>query len=95
MFGLGLESCALDSTSVCLKAVMAVDNNMYNVQLHTVPKMETCRVDLPVRLPVGSRLFDRSVKPVETAVKFFFVATKRHLSTNRNIYIYIYILVHK
>ena len=42
----------------------------------------------PVGLPVGSRFFDRPVKPVEKLVKFSFLATKRHLSTNRNIPIY-------
>ena len=51
-------------------------------------EMETGRVDRPVGLPVGSRFFDRPVKPVETPVEFFFLATKRHLSTNRNILIY-------
>ena len=44
----------------------------------------TGRVDRPV----GSRFFDRPVKPVEKPVKFSFLATKRHLSTNRNILIY-------
>ena len=48
----------------------------------------TGRVDRPVGLPVGSRFFDRPVKPVETPVKFSFLATKKHLSTNRNIHIY-------
>ena len=48
----------------------------------------TGRVDRPVGLPVGSRFFDRPVKPVEKPVKFSFLATKRHLSTNRNIFIY-------
>ena len=42
----------------------------------------------PVGLPVGSRFFDRPVKPVETPVKFFFLASKRHLSTNQNIHVY-------
>ena len=41
-----------------------------------------------VGLPVGSRFFDRPVKPVEKPVKFSFLATKRHLSANRNILIY-------
>ena len=41
-----------------------------------------------VGLPVGSRFFDRPVKPVETPVKFSFLATKRHLSTNQNILIH-------
>ena len=50
--------------------------------------METGRVDRPVGLPVGSRFFDRPVKPVEKPVEFSFLATKRHLSTNRNILIY-------
>ena len=44
--------------------------------------------DRPVGLPVGSRFFDRPVKPVKTPVEFSFLATKRHLSTNRNILIY-------
>ena len=42
----------------------------------------------PVELPVGSRFFDQPVKPVETPVKFSFLVSKRHLSTNRNIHIY-------
>ena len=50
--------------------------------------METGRVDRPVGLPVGSRFFDRPVKPVEKPVEFSFLATKSHLSTNRNIPIY-------
>ena len=50
--------------------------------------METGRVDRPVGLPIGSRFFDRPVKPVEKPVKFFFLASKRHLSTNRNTHIY-------
>ena len=48
----------------------------------------TGRVDGPVGLPVGSRFFDWPVKPVEKPVKFSFLATQRHLSTNRNILIY-------
>ena len=51
-------------------------------------KMETGRVDRPVGLPVGSRFFDRPVQPVEKPVEFSFLATKRHLSNNRNILIY-------
>ena len=47
-------------------------------------EMETGRVDRPV----GSRFFDRPVKPVEKPVDFSFLATKRHLSTNRNVLIY-------
>ena len=39
------------------------------------PEMESGRVEI-LRPPV---------KPVETAVKFSFLATKKHLSTNRNI----------
>ena len=50
-------------------------------------EMETGRVDRPVGLPVGSRFFDRPVKPVEKPVKFSFPAAKRHVSTNRNILI--------
>ena len=38
--------------------------------------------------PVGSRFFDRPVRPVEKPVEFSFLATKRHLITNRNILIY-------
>ena len=52
------------------------------------PEMETGRVDRPVGLPVGSRFFDRPVKPVEKPVEFSFLAIKSHLSTNRNIPIY-------
>ena len=44
----------------------------------------TGRVDRPV----GLRFFDQPVKPVETPVKFSFLATKRHISTNRNIHIF-------
>ena len=47
-------------------------------------EMDTGRVDLPA----GSRFFDSPVKPVETPGKYSFLATKRHLSTNRNIFIY-------
>ena len=42
----------------------------------------------PVGLPIGSRFFDRPVKLVETPVEFSFLATTKHLSTNRNIVIY-------
>ena len=45
-------------------------------------------VDRLVGLPVASRFFYRQVKPVEKSVKFFFLATKKHLSTNRNMHIY-------
>ena len=38
--------------------------------------------------PVGSRFFDRPVKPFETPVKLSFLATKRYLSTSRNIHRY-------
>ena len=41
------------------------------------PEMETGQVDR-----------HRPVKPVDTPVKFSFLATKRHLSTNRKIHIY-------
>ena len=51
-------------------------------------EMETGRVDRPVGLPVGSRFFDRPVKQVEKPVEFSFLATKRHLSSNRNVLIY-------
>ena len=53
-----------------------------------VAEMETGRVDRPVGLSVGSRFFDWPVKPVDTPIKFSFLATKRHLSSNRNIHIY-------
>ena len=46
--------------------------------------METVWIDRPV----GSRFFDRPVKPVEKPVEFSFLATKRRLSTNRNMLIY-------
>ena len=49
-------------------------------------EMEIGRVERPVGLPVRSRFFDQLVKPIETWVKFF-LATKRHLSTNRNMHI--------
>ena len=45
-------------------------------------------VDRPVKLPVGSRFFDRPVKLVEKPVKFSFFGTKKHLNTNQNILIY-------
>ena len=48
----------------------------------------TGQVDRPVGLPVGSRFFDRPVKPVDTPVKFSFLLTKRHLSPNRSIHTY-------
>ena len=45
---------------------------------------EKCQIVLYQRWkPVGSRFFDWPVKPVETAVKLSFFATKRHLSTNQ------------
>ena len=47
-------------------------------------EMETGRVDRPV----GSRFFDRLVKLVEKPVEFSFLATKRRLNTNRNVFIY-------
>ena len=44
----------------------------------------------PVGSLVESRFFGRPwpVKPVETTVKFSFLATKRHLNTNRNAHLY-------
>ena len=48
-------------------------------------EMETDKVYWPVALPVKSRFFDRPVKPVETPLKFSVFATKRPLSTYRNI----------
>ena len=50
--------------------------------------METGRLVRLVGLQVESNFFDRPVKPVETPVEFSFLATKRHLSNNRNIHIY-------
>ena len=44
----------------------------------------TGRVDRPV----GSRFFDRPVKPVEKPVELSFLATKRYLNINRNMLIY-------
>ena len=49
---------------------------------------EAGRVLRPDGVLVRSRFFDRPVKPVETPVKLFFLATKSHLSTNQNIRIY-------
>ena len=51
-------------------------------------EMKTGRVDRPV----GWRFFDQSVKPVETPVKFRFLAIKNHLSTKR---MYMHILLQK
>ena len=45
------------------------------------------KYDKPEMVTGRARFFDRLVKPVETQVKFSFLATKRHLSTNRNIQI--------
>ena len=58
-----------------------------------VGSTSTGRVDRPIGLPVGSKFFDRPVKPVETPVKFSFLATKKHLSTNQ--YIHIYCIINK
>ena len=44
--------------------------------------------DVEIRDSTRSRFYDRPVKPVEKPVEFSFLATKRHLSTNRNILIY-------
>ena len=58
----------------------------------TTIEMETGRVDQhrsgrPAGRVTGrSRFFDRPVKPVEAPFKFFFIATNRHLSSNRNIH---------
>ena len=52
--------------------------------LFSTAEMEIGRVDRPV----GLRFIDRPVKPVETPVKFSFLATKRHLSPNRNMHTY-------
>ena len=61
---------------------------MCRTRTNTRSEIQTGWVDRSVGLPVGSRFFDRSVKPVETPVKFFFLAIKGHLSTNRNIHTY-------
>ena len=47
-----------------------------------------CRKRRICRFSCRKGEFDRPVKPVEKPVKFSFTATKRHLSTNRNILIY-------
>ena len=47
-----------------------------NILFYFGPEMETTRVDRSVGLPVGSRFFDRPVKPVETPVKFSFLQLK-------------------
>ena len=59
-------------------------------RINSLPEMETGRIDRHrwVGLPVGSKFFNRPVKPIETPVKFFFLATKRHLSSNRFMLIY-------
>ena len=49
------------------------------------PEMETGRVAGQVEI------FDRPIISIETPVKFSFLATKRHLSTNRNILTYLII----
>ena len=76
---------------------VSIDNNPIKQSHHmkyldqrwkSVGSTGTGRVDRPVRLPVGSRFFDRPVKPIEKPVEFSFLATKRHLSTNRNVLIY-------
>ena len=54
------------------------------IVLYFKSEMEIGQVDRPV----GSRFFDRPVKPVETPVKLSFLETKRHLSTNWNARIY-------
>ena len=72
-------SCWYANTKVIWKAIWTRDGNRSGRQA-------------PVRLPVGSRFFDRPVKPVEKPVEFSFLATKRHLSTNRNIVIHFIII---
>ena len=59
-------------------------NSVNTKSLFLGSEMETSRVDRPVE----SRFFDRPVKPVEKPAEFSFLATKGHLSTNRNILIY-------
>ena len=65
-----------------------IEMTLGNQHVRSEAEMETGRVDRPVGLPVGSRFFDRPVKSVKRPVKFFILATKRHLSTNRNVLIY-------
>ena len=74
-----------------------MQKNIAQIRVHkrrSIPEMETDRVDRhrsgrPAGRVAGrSRFFDRPVKPVEKPVEFPFLATKRHLSTNRNILIY-------
>ena len=71
---------------------MMEDREVWRLNLELLPQqpeMETGRVDRPVGLPVGSRFFDRPVKPVEIPVKLSFLATKKS-NTNRNTLIYGY-----
>ena len=55
-----------------------------NIILLEMHQLVSNSVRKPVGSPVGSRFFDRPVKPVKKPVKFFFVATKLHLNTIRN-----------
>ena len=69
------------------------DREVWQLNLELLPQqleMETGRVDRPVGLPVGSRFFDRPVKPVEIPVKLSFLANKKS-NTNRNTLIYVII----
>ena len=80
-------SCWYANTKVIRKAIWTRDGNRSGWQA-PVGSTGTGRVDRQVGLPVGSWFFDRPVKPVEKPVEFSFLATTRHLSTNRNIPIY-------
>ena len=81
---------------ICWNKWTAVKKKTQNCQFYSLQikslwsysEMETGRVDRPVGLPVGSRFFDRPVKPVEKPVKFSFFGTKKAFSTNQNILIY-------
>ena len=64
------------------------DSDSRPMKIRVRAEMETGRIDRQVGLPVGSRFFDRPVKPVEISVKFSFLDTKRHRNTNRNILTY-------
>ena len=65
-----------------------VDRHRSNTRRVEILRVEISRPDgsTPVEYQSGRD------KPVETAVKFSFLATRRHLSTNRNIHTVAYIL---
>ena len=79
----GKKSCVLSSFMSLVVATCVLDQRRKPVGL-----TGTGWVDRPVGLPVGSRFFNRPVKPVKTPVKFSFLATKRQLRTNRNKHTY-------